>query len=119
MYQARQQVHCPVNHHHVQPPIVVKIDPRGAETRKRQTRWPETGTYALVLEQPVPIVYIDGVGLSNQMRNEQIVVAVAVKISSIDSHPRFSIAGLIQRRPIKQRRVNERTVSLVHPTTVL
>ena len=69
---------------HIEEAVVVVVDEAGAETG--ESKLEQTEFRRAVLEQPIADVQVERVAFVVQVRDEQILIAVAVNISSVNTH---------------------------------
>src|SRR6185369_1779731 len=115
----RLQLHCSIRDEQVEPPIVVVIKEERAETRKATTWHTEPGFACAIFEKRLAEVQIKRVRLVHQVSDKDVVSAVAVKVSRIDSHSRLSLSVSIDRAAGEQRIVHKPSILLINPELVL
>ena len=74
--------------------------------------------HAGVLEVAAPVVSVEREGLADDVRDEEIVVAVAVEVSRRDPHAAFRVPGRVQRGAGERPIVHERAVVVIDPELV-
>ena len=112
-------LHRAVDCQHVEPPVVVEVEPGGSEAGLAEAGGAEPGRGASVREEGSPVVDVDRVRLTRQMGHEQILVAVVVEVAGVDAHARFGVAVRVHRRTRQWPGVGERAVAPVHPELIL
>ena len=113
-----RQAHGAVDRQKVEPPVVVEVEPGGAESGVAQALPAHAGPRADVLERASPIVAIERCSLAGQVGDEEILVAVGIEVAGVEAHARFRLAIAVQRRARQQRDIPERAVALVAPELV-
>ena len=108
----------PVDGDHVQPAVVVDVDPTRPEAGVRQTCGADAPARALVPEHP-PVVDVQGAPLPRQLGDEEVLVTIVVEVAGVHPHVGLGHSGGAERRPPQQRAVPEGAVALVDPQLVL
>ena len=116
--QRLDRLHRAVDDERVEPAVVVDVEPGRAEAGVRAARRSEPRSRALLLEEARPVVDVEVVAFSRQVRDEQVFVAVVVEIAGVDAHAGLGSPVRAQRRAGQQARVLERAIVLVDPELV-
>ena len=118
-----ERVHVPgdvaVGGEHIQPAVVVEVEPSGPEAGIGEAGQTDERLHALLLEQPGAVVDVQGAALADELGDEQVLVTVVVEVAGIDAHVRLGFPAGPQRRPPQGRLVGEGAVAPVDPQLVL
>ena len=113
----RLAAHTAVGLVDVEAAVVVEIEQRRAEPRKRPADRPQAGGRRIVAEKRL-LVAVEGVGLAIEVHDQQVKFSVAVDVGQVDAHSRFRLAVQVDGAAHRQRRVFESTAALVDPHLV-
>ncbi len=108
-----------VDREQVEPPVVVEIEPAGAEPGVLEARGSQSGRGASILEERLAIVHVKVAALAVQLRHEEVLVAVVVEIAGIDPHARFGMTLTGDRDASGECLISKRPVAQVDPEQVL
>src|SRR6266853_4592606 len=87
-----------VDNERIEPAVVVDVEPGRSKAGVGAACRAKTGARALFLEQADPVVDVQVVAFTGEIRDEQIVVSVVVEIAGIDTHAGFGFAVRAQGR---------------------
>ena len=91
--------HVSVNHQQVPVPIVVEVQKARAETQQKTVLARQARPPALVPEQPVSLVTVEGVGLQVVVGHHDVQEAVPVVVGRIHPHPGFRLGLAVVAGP--------------------
>src|SRR6185369_3787097 len=118
-HQLRQQLHRSIRDEQIKPPIVVVIKEERAETREATARHTEPRFACAIFEKRFAEVEVKRVRLVHQMSDKDVVSAVAVNVSRVDTHSRLSLSVSIDRAAGEQRIIHKPSILLIDPELVL
>src|SRR6185436_10327550 len=100
-------------------PVVVEVEPAGAEPGVLEACGSQSGRCASILEARRAVVDVEVAPLAVQLRHEEVLVTVVVEIAGVDPHAGFGMTLTGDGGAGGERLVSKRPVTQVDPEQVL